>query len=130
MKIEHTAINVPNATETVKWYCEHLGMKIVREVGGRDQVFFIADDSGQALIEFYTNPDAPVPDYAAMHPVIFHFAFVAEDIEAERERLIAAGATADGEINNLPNGDQLAFLRDPWGVTIQLAKRTHSMLKG
>jgi hypothetical protein len=27
------------------------------------------------------------------------------------------------EIVTTPAGDQLVFLRDPWGVTVQLAKR-------
>jgi len=44
-------------------------------------------------------------------------------MESERERLIQAGATPDGEINNTPSGDKLCFLRDPWQVTVQLVQR-------
>jgi uncharacterized glyoxalase superfamily protein PhnB len=75
------------------------------------------------MIEIYSNPAAAVPDYHAMHPLILHIAFMVEDMEGTRSRLIAAGATAEGEISKLDNGDQLAMLRDPWGVAIQLAKR-------
>jgi glyoxylase I family protein len=49
-------------------------------------------------------------------------------MEGERERLIQAGATPDGEINNTPSGDKLCFLRDPWNVTVQLVQRKTPMI--
>ena len=55
-------------------------------------------------------------------------AFVSEDIQADLDRLIAAGATAEGGIADLPGGDTMAFLRDPWGLTLQLVKRRESMI--
>lgn len=127
MKIEHIAINVPNASDLVAWYTRHLGLKLVRQ-GSANQMHFIADDSGQSMLEVYTNPAAPFPDYAAMDPLVLHIAFVVDDIEAERERLLAAGATAVGDIAETPDGDRLAMQRDPWGIAIQLVQRAKPMI--
>ena len=75
-----------------------------------------------------TSVDTPVPDYAAMNAFTFHVAFMADDVKAARQRLIAAGARPDGDINEAPNGDVLCFLRDPWGLTIQLARRGRPLI--
>ena len=128
MKIEHVALNVAEASKIAQWYVEHLGLKIVRDVGDANQTTFLADDNNQTLLELYSNPIADVPDYAATSPYILHIAFSVDDIEGERERLLAAGATKEGEIQTLPSGDKLLFMRDPWGLTIQLAKRAKSLV--
>ena len=49
-------------------------------------------------------------------------------MDAERQRLVAAGASLDGDIDERANGDRLAFLRDPWGYTIQLVQRKQTMI--
>jgi glyoxylase I family protein len=58
-----------------------------------------------------------------MHPLVLHIAFAVEDVDETRAKLIAAGATAEGEVTRPENGDLLAFLRDPWGIPLQLASR-------
>jgi catechol 2,3-dioxygenase-like lactoylglutathione lyase family enzyme len=122
MKIEHVALNVSDPVQAAQWYVKNLGMRVVKGLDKTPYTHFLADQAGQ-MIEIYSNPAAAVPDYHAMHPLILHIAFMVEDMEGTRSRLIAAGATAEGEISKLDNGDQLAMLRDPWGVAIQLAKR-------
>jgi glyoxylase I family protein len=123
MNIEHVAINVPEPVQAARWYCDHLGMRIVRSMDKAPWVHFIADSAGTGLIELYCNPAAPVPDYATMHEMIFHLAFTAQDIEADHVRLIAAGALPIGAIKDSPGGGRTAFLRDPWGVALQLVQR-------
>ena len=59
---------------------------------------------------------------------MLHFAFAVDDPAAVRERLLAAGASAEGELTTTAAGDQLAMLRDPWGLAIQLAKRKQPMV--
>src|SRR4051812_23347929 len=63
---------------------------------------------------------APVLDYAAMDPLVFHIAFGTTDVRGTLQRLLAAGATSAGEVTTTPAGDEMAFLRDPWGVALQL----------
>ena len=45
---------------------------------------------------------------------------------AERDRLIAAGATLFSD-TGLQDGTQLVMLKDPWGVALQLCQRADPM---
>jgi catechol 2,3-dioxygenase-like lactoylglutathione lyase family enzyme len=124
MNIEHVAFNVPDPVAAAEWYTRNLGMRIVRRVPGATQTHFIADGAGRVVLELYRQTKAPVPDYFAMDPMVLHVAFMVSDIAAERQRLLSAGAQAVGEVAVSESGDQLAMLRDPWGLAIQLVKRT------
>ncbi len=124
MRIEHIAINVKEPAEMTQWYRTNLGMKIARDTG---QAFFLADESENTILEIYNNPPDAVPDYASMDPLLFHIAFTSDDVVADRKRLIEAGAKPIGEVDSV-NGDTLAMLRDPWGLSIQLVKRKKPML--
>ncbi|GIW80512.1 MAG: hypothetical protein KatS3mg105_2319 [Gemmatales bacterium] len=127
MIIEHLAINVADAVAMTDWYVKHLRMKIIRQVDGPPYTRFLADEAGRVVLEIYQQ-SAPVPDYASMDPMTFHIAFVASDVDAECHRLVAAGATMAMPPAAAANGDVLAMLRDPWGVCIQLAKRSVPLL--
>jgi|ERR1017187_199930 glyoxylase I family protein len=122
MKFEHFALNVEDARATVQWYTSHLGLRIARTRPDAPYTSFLADESGRVIMEIYSNPAAPVPDYASAHPLCFHVAFVADDPNATRIRLLAAGAKAAYE-ETLPDGSFLIMLRDPWGLPIQLVRR-------
>ena len=128
MKLEHVAINVSAPNEMADWYVKHLGMEIVRRTDASPWIQFIGDGSGKILIELYNNPAVSVPNYAEMNSLLLHLAFVSDDPTADKERLMAAGATFD-EDRTLPDGTRLLMLRDPWGVCIQFCKRTNPMLK-
>ena len=123
MRIEHFALNVENPPAVAQWYVDHLGMRIARKADNAAQIHFIVDSAGQGLIELYHNTEDPVPDYFAMHPQRFHVAFASSDIEGDLARLVSAGAAQEGDITVTPAGDRLAFLRDPWGLCLQLAQR-------
>ena len=69
-----------------------------------------------------TSAQVPVPDYAAQHPLVLHFAVVAADARAECQRLEKAGARLFLE-EPLPDGSRLIMMRDPWGVPLQLCQR-------
>ena len=125
MRIEHIALNVAEPEAVIKWYCENLNMKVRRKSG---RAFFIADESGNVIMEIYHNPAAPVPDYKATHLLVFHIAFCSDDVPYDCQRLIKAGATMNGEVSTAANGDIIANLRDPWGLAIQLVKRSENML--
>ena len=122
MKLEHVAINVPEPAAMAQWLVDNLGMRMVLATDESPYMHFVADDAG-SMFELYNNPTAPLLDYASMSPFNLHFAFASSDIEADVQRLIKAGATAEGEITTSPAGDKLAFLRSPWQVTIQFVQR-------
>jgi glyoxylase I family protein len=123
MKIEHIAFNVADPVAVAAWYCEHLGLGIVRHIPGPTQTHFLADDAGETVIEIYCNPSDQVPDYPSMNPLLLHLAFVSASPDDDSSRLIAAGATWVDELR-FPDGTHLVMLRDPWGLALQLCKRT------
>lgn len=126
MKFEHFALNVPDCRAQAQWYVRHLGFKVVRSLTEAPFTHFLADETGRVIVEFYTNPKAPIPDYGNTHPLCFHIAVVAPDAKAERARLMDAGAKLFLE-DPQPDGGLLIMLRDPWGVALQLCQRTNPM---
>jgi glyoxylase I family protein len=128
LRFEHVAFNVKDVHATVKWYCDHLGFEVVRAQPVAPFMTFIADPGRNFMFEFYTRDDVPAFDPSGIHDVTTHVAMATDDIEATRSMLIAAGAAASGEIAVTPAGDKLAFLRDPFGVILQLVQRATPML--
>ena len=128
MRLEHVAINVENPTAMAKWYCENLGMKIVRRGPAPVNMHFICDTQENMMLEIYLNPPDAVPDYASMNPLVFHIAFMVDDVSETCRKLVAAGAQIVEDVSTTPQGDEFAILRDPWGVPIQFVKRAEPML--
>jgi glyoxylase I family protein len=129
IRLEHVAINVEDPVGMAKWYGMNLGMKVVRKGPPPINMHFISDAGGNMMLEIYNNPPDAVPDYTSMDPLLLHIAFMVDNVKGIREKLIAAGATAVGEVTMTPSGDELAMLRDPWGVAIQFVKRAKPMLR-
>ena len=127
MKIEHVAWTVQDPVMLADWYVQYLGLKVIRSFGPPGNARFLADSTGRTLLEVYNNPKVPVPAYASMDPLLLHLAFSVQDVTAERSRLLAAGATAVGEVAFTDTGDELAMLRDPWGFPLQLMRRVTPM---
>jgi glyoxylase I family protein len=127
MKIEHFALNVTDPASVATWYTKHLGLKVVRSMNAAPFTHFLADDSGNVMLEIYNNPPDQVPPYAKMDPLLLHVAFVSKDPEADKTALLDAGATLCVD-QHLDDGSHLVMLRDPWGLAIQLCKRAVPML--
>lgn len=127
LKVEHFACNVSDPAAMAAWYVQHLGMRIVRHNPAPPQIHFLADSAGRVVMEIYGNSVDAIPDYQAMHPARFHVAFAAPDPDVARAELVAAGATFVEE-QTLPDGSRLLMLRDPWGLPLQLCKRTTPLL--
>ena len=127
MKLEHVALLVADPVAVARWYEAHLGMHVVREGDAPGNARFLADDAGESVLEIYAGTPA-LPAYASMDPLVLHVAFAADDVNATRARLIAAGATPVGEVVVTPAGDEFAMLRDPWGLALQLARRARPLV--
>jgi uncharacterized glyoxalase superfamily protein PhnB len=110
----------PNARADNRIRLEHVALNVADPV--------LADGAGNMMLELYHNPPDAVPNYASMDPLLLHVAFMVDDVAALRQKLIAAGATSVDEITTTPAGDQLAMLRDPWGLAIQFVHRADPML--
>jgi catechol 2,3-dioxygenase-like lactoylglutathione lyase family enzyme len=127
MKIEHVALQVEDPGAMARWYVEHLGCTVARTGGPPGFAHFLRDDAGTSMLELYRNPGVNVPDYVSMDPMLMHVAFVSANPAADRDRLVAAGATLATDLVRTPGGDELVMLRDPWGVALQLARRAQPM---
>jgi catechol 2,3-dioxygenase-like lactoylglutathione lyase family enzyme len=128
MFVEHVAFLVEDVKGVTDWWCANLGMKVIRYGGPPTHMTFLQDAAGKTMFEIYQKDDLETPDYVAMHVSVLHFAFYSEDVALDRERLIAAGATAVGEVAVTEAGDHLVFVRDPFGITIQILKRKEPMV--
>ena len=122
MKLEHVALDVPDPEAFIGWWCANLGFR-----RAAPESVFILDDSGIMGIEVYRTKDTPAaPSYATMNSMTFHIAFVSDDVSSDTARLVAAGATFEKGSRN-PDGFEVAFLRDPWGVSFQFCHRPKSI---
>lgn len=128
IRFEHVALNVTDPAAIADWYCENLGMKIIRSAEPPYNTRFVADDGGNMMLELYSNPEASVPDYASMNPLVLHIAFMADNVKAIRDKLVSAGATVITDVTVIEGGDELTVMRDPWGLAIQFIKRAEPML--
>lgn len=128
MKIEHLALNVHHPQAVSDWYEKNLGLTVVKKMDKAPFMTFLADDSGKVMIELYQNSKAAVLDYANLNPLMLHLAFVSENPDDEKKRLVAAGAELISD-DTLEDGTRLLMLRDPWGLAIQFCKRAKPMLK-
>lgn len=127
MKLEHFALNVEDPVAMADWYARHLGLRVARRQEESPYTTFLADDSGQILLELYGNPAAAVPPYRQMDPLLVHIAFVSADPQTDSRRLVAAGASLVTTLQT-PDGSHLVMLRDPWGLALQLCRRGQPLL--
>jgi glyoxylase I family protein len=126
LRFEHFGINVPDAAAMARWYVDHLGAQVVRWLEVAPFTHFLADAGGRTIMEIYSNPVDPIPDYAGQHHLRFHIAFACPDPQAAKNRLIEAGARLIIE-ETTPDGSTVITFRDPWNIPIQLARRTTPM---
>jgi len=127
MQIEHVALAVPDPAAGASWYVEHVGCELLRASTVGTRAHFLLVPGGGVTLELFRAPDVPVPDYRKVDPFHGHLAFRTDDIDGTRSRLLAAGASAEGETTTTPEGDRYAMLRDPWGVPLQLVVRAQPL---
>ena len=122
MKIEHIAFNVADPVSVADWYCRHLGFVIARKMDVPPFTHFLRDPATGVILEIYNNPPDRVPDYATIDPLQLHLAFASDDLDTDRDALLAAGAKpVSGQ--TFPDGTRFVMLRDPWGLSIQVCQR-------
>lgn len=123
-EIEHIGIVVADPVEMAKWYQEVLGFNIIFSAQDEEKgVAFLTDCNNRTMLEFGKVPDvSPLTDRITHH-LQLHIAFKSEDPEKDAEYLVSKGATFIEKCPITLPGENLIVLSDPWGNTIQLAKR-------
>jgi predicted enzyme related to lactoylglutathione lyase len=122
MTFEHFALNVVDINGVVNWYCTHLGLTIANQQKVSPFMTFLADSTDRVVIEFYKREDELAEDFSNSHPLTFHVAFVSENADEDKQRLLKTGASFFEEIFK-EDGSHLVMLRDPWGMPLQLCQR-------
>ena len=133
MRYLHTMVRIRNIDDSLKFYCEGLGMREVRRIEneqGRFTLIFLAapDDEPRArtekspLLGLTYNWDAE--DYGSARN-FGHLAFLVDDIYATCMRLSAMGVT----INRPPRDGHMAFVRSPDLVSIELLQKGDALPK-
>ncbi len=141
MSIEylHTMIRVSDLDETLRFFCEGLGLKEARRMEsekGRFTLVFLASEQDMARGGF-TGAERPQPAGMPMVELTYnwdpeeytggrnfgHLAFQVDDIYATVDRLAGMGVT----INRPPRDGHMAFVRSPDGISIELLQIGESL---
>lgn len=123
-RFEHLALNLANREAFERWYVENLELVVARSVPSEKS--FLADRNGTVIFELYDNKSAPYTELRDTEPLTFHVAFAVDDVEAAAARLVAAGARVVEPVK-VVDGDRLAMMEDPFGLSLQLVCRKSSM---
>jgi len=129
-KVAQIAIAVPSVDEAARFYTEQLGLKLERKetVPHRKVTvgFIQVGDTKVELVQPDT-PDAPVAGFLAVRgPGLHHICFEVDDVDAEFQRLKAAGVRiVDPEPQAGAGGTRAFFIhpKSTGGVLIKLSQR-------
>jgi lactoylglutathione lyase len=126
MRLLHTMIRVGDLEASKKFYCEALGMKVLRESDYPDGKFTLCfigygDESDNTVIELtynYGKTDYVIGD------AFGHLAVGTNDIKGACEKVRALGYKVTREPGPMKHGTTvIAFVEDPTGYKIELIER-------
>ncbi len=120
MKYLHTMIRITNIEDSLRFFCQGLGLKETRrmenEKGRYTLIFLAAPNDENAEIELTYNWD---PEEYAGGRNFGHLAYGTENIYALCQHLMDNGVT----INRPPRDGRMAFVRSPDNVSIELLQQ-------
>jgi len=123
MRMLHTMLRVGNLEESLKFYCDVLGMKLLRQKdypGGKFTLAFVGygDESEQTVLELTYNWG--VEEYN-IGDAYGHVALGVEDIYQTCEQIKQLGGKVVREPGPMKHGSTvIAFVEDPSGYKIEL----------
>jgi lactoylglutathione lyase len=123
MKLLHTMIRVNDLDESIRFYCELLGMQLLRKKeypSGRFTLAFVGygSEAETAVVELTYNWDTHQYDVGN---AFGHLAVGVNDICATCETLRGKGAKIVREPGPMKHGStEIAFVEDPNGYKIEL----------
>ena len=122
MKYLHTMVRVTNVEESLKFYCEGLGLQETRrtenEKGRFTLIFLSAPGDESAQVELTHNWD---PEVYTGGRNFGHLAYRVKDIYALCQHLQDMGVV----INRPPRDGHMAFVRSPDGISVELIQDGH-----
>jgi lactoylglutathione lyase len=127
MRILHTMIRVNDLEASKRFYCEALGMKVLREKEYPDGKFTLCfvgfgGEDETAVVELTYNWGR---SSYTLGDAFGHIAIAAPDIHAACDRVRAAGGKVTREPGPMKfGGGVIAFVEDPNGYKIELIERS------
>ncbi len=117
MRYLHSMVRVTDLEQSLRFYCDHLGLKEMRRIdveSGRFSLIFLgAEENPETQLELTHNWD---PEELGGGRNFGHLAYNVEDIYQTCQKLMDAGVT----INRPPRDGHMAFVRSPDGISIEL----------
>jgi lactoylglutathione lyase len=123
MRLLHTMLRVNDLEESLRFYCDVLGMRLLRRKdypAGRFTLAFVGygPEDQQAVIEFTHNWDT---DHYDLGTAFGHLAIGVDDVYAAVEAMRARGARVVREPGPMKHGgSEIAFIEDPNGYKVEL----------
>jgi lactoylglutathione lyase len=123
MRMLHTMLRVGDLEESIQFYCEVLGMKLLRRKdypGGKFTLAFVGygDESDHTVIELTYNWGV---DRYSLGDGYGHIALGVEDIYKTCDEIKARGGNVTREPGPMKHGSTvIAFVEDPTGYKIEL----------
>lgn len=123
MRLLHTMVRVANLDESIKFYTEVLGMKLLRKKdypSGKFTLAFVGygSESEEAVIELTHNWDV---DRYELGNAYGHIALEVEDVYKACDKIKERGGKVVREAGPMKSGTTiLAFVEDPDGYKIEL----------
>jgi lactoylglutathione lyase len=117
LKYLHTMVRVTNVEESLRFYCEGLGLEEVRRTEnekGRFTLIFLSapgDTGGEVELTYNWDPE----EYSGGRN-FGHLAYRVKDIYALCQHLSDMGVV----INRPPRDGHMAFVRSPDGISVEL----------
>lgn len=127
MQLLHTMIRVNDLDQSLRFYCEALGMKLLRKhdfPSGRFTLAFVGygDEASNTVIELTYNWDTHAYDIGTGFG---HLAIGVSDIYRTCDELRAKGVQVVREPGPMKHGSTvIAFIEDPNGYRIELIQRS------
>jgi len=123
MRLLHTMLRVGDLEASIRFYCEVLGMKLLRRDDFPDGRFTLAfvgygDESSQTAIELTHNWDTSAYTIGDAYG---HIAIGVDDIYATCEAITAKGGKVIRAPGAMKHGTTvIAFVEDPTGYKVEL----------
>jgi lactoylglutathione lyase len=123
MRLLHTMLRVGNLQESLKFYCEVLGMKLLRQKDYPDGKFTLAfvgygDESDNSVIELTYNWGVEKYNIGDAYG---HIALGVDDIYSTCEEIKKLGGKVVREPGPMKHGSTvIAFVQDPDGYKVEL----------
>ena len=124
MRYLHTMVRVTDLDASLRFWCDALGLSEVRRLEnekGRFTLVFLAAPKDQARSAAERSPEVELtynwdPEVYTGVRNFGHLAYKFDDVYAVCQRLMDAGVT----INRPPRDGNMAFVRSPDGISIEL----------